>query len=281
MLQPVAEGCIEAPALSDRQYRLWAEMLENRTGVRIALAREAYVREQISLRMAERGYTSADRYLDEVSRTLNGVNEWGQLLDRLLVKETRFFRHSPSHEFIRERLAAFALDRDREHCHIWSVGCASGEESYSLAIDAMENLPCGVRFSVQGTDISHDAIHQARRGLYPATCLTEIAAGTVARYFTRNDGLAAVHDEVKQKTAFMLANVLEIDQRLYGGMDIIFCQNVLVYFKQWRRRDVVNSLVECLSPGGCLILGPGEVSDWLPSGARRVTAAEVLAFEKQ
>lgn len=274
----------ELPVLSDRQYRLWVDMLENRIGVRIAVQREGFVRAQIARRMAECGALDADTYFREVLETIRGTREWGVLLDRLLVKETSFFRHQSSHNCVRDRVAARATVMPDQPYNIWSVGCATGEESYSLAMDAHEGFTlAGIKdnYSVIGTDVSSDAIAAARAGIYPLSRVDSLSPAARETYFTAvDDRYLVVKDFIKKKVAFLTGNILEKEQQYFNQMDLIFCQNVLIYFKRWRRRDIVNMFAGYLKPGGCLIIGPGELTDWEPENLMRMNAPDVHAYEK-
>ncbi len=272
------------PVLSDRQYRLWSEMLENRTGVRIAAERDDYVRGQISRRMVELGLSDADTYFRDVLETIAGTVEWGLLLDRLLVKETRFFRHRASHDYVRERLIKQLKRQTLDGPYnMWSVGCSTGEETYSLAITAFEGFRQARRkpvFGVIGTDISRGAIAFARNATFLKSRLGGISDNELRTYFEPVDNRQVrVKNAVTQKVCFITDNMLdENDAAFVEEMDVVFCQNVLIYFKRWRRRDIVSRLVKRLKPNGCLVVGPGELSDWHPKNLKRDDSPGVQVY---
>lgn len=280
-----AQNLSATASLNDRQYRLWQEMFENRTGVRIAAQREGFVRNVISRRMGECGFVDGDCYFRDVLETLGGKREWGVLLDRLLVKETRFFRHQPSHNFVRDRVAQHSLDTN-EPFDIWSAGCATGEETYSLAIDAFEGFaqtqrPGSFSFSVTGTDISSDAVATARQGRYLASHMEDVPLAIKRDYMSSIDErYMEVNKGVRRRVAFIINNMLDAQAGGLQGMDLIFCQNVLIYFKRWRRRDIVNMFCRALKPGGCLVIGPGELSDWQPAELQRISLPGIQAYQK-
>ena len=270
--------------LNSRQYRLWEEMLENRTGVRIKVQREGYVRTEIVKRMTECGWVDADSYFREVLETLNGPREWSILLDRLLIKDTRFFRHQPSHDYVRDRIASRAEADPAQTFNIWSAGCASGEESYSLALDASEGFTMAGQadnYYIVGTDVSSDAIATARKGIYSNSRIDNLSLLLKQKYFLAvDDQCQQITKPVRQRVAFLILNLLEQQQQYHHQMDLIFCQNVLIYFKQWRRRDIVNIFEACLKPGGCLIIGPGELTDWESENMTRIDRSGIQAYEK-
>jgi len=279
-------GQADETPLSDRQYRLWAEMLENKTGVRIAAHRDDYVRRQIARRVNELGFDDVEDYFREVSQPGAGTREWGILLDRLLVKESQFFRHQASHDFFKNRLLQHLQSpQKKQRYSVCSIGCSTGEEVYSLAMSAFDNYRMAGQtpaFSIVGIDVSAEAIDSARRGLYPNRHLESVPQELLDSYFSvAASASMEVKAELKKRVGFFVSNMFdENSPGLASPVDVIFCQNVLIYLKNWRRRDLLNSFVEKLKPGGYLIVGPGELNDWQPTGLSRVDYPGIQAFEK-
>ncbi len=276
----------EGPLLNDRQFRLWADMLENKTGVRIAAHRDDFVKRQIVHRVNELGLDDVEDYFRDVSQSSAGMREWGVLLDRLLVKETQFFRHRASHDFFKNCVISHLnLSKQGQHFTVCSVGCSSGEEVYSLAMSALDSyrsVDIAPGFSVVGIDVSGEAIQSARQGVYTNRHLESVPRQQLNDYFTPRDTRSMeVSLELKKRVGFFVGNLFDKNCPGLGSpLDVIFCQNVLIYFKNWRRRDLLNSFVEKLKPGGCLVVGPGELNDWQPTGLNRVDCQGVQVFEK-
>ncbi len=261
-------------------------MLENKTGVRIAGHRDDFVRRQIVRRVRELGLVDVEGYFREVSQPGSGTREWGVLLDRLLVKESQFFRHQASHDFFKERLMRHLQSASpAQRYSVLSVGCSTGEEVYSLAMNALDNYRCAGQapaFSVVGIDVSVEAVASARQGIYPHRHVEAVPLPLLNEYFdTATNSTMAVTAALKKRVGFFVSNMFDENcPGLASPVDVIFCQNVLIYLKNWRRRDLLNSFVEKLKPGGCLIVGPGELNDWQPAGLRRVAYPGIQAFEK-
>ncbi|MDF1831473.1 MAG: protein-glutamate O-methyltransferase CheR [Porticoccaceae bacterium] len=272
--------------LSDRQYRLWAEMLENKTGVRIAAHRDDFVRGQIISRVNELGFDDVEDYFREVSQPGVGNREWGVLLDRLLVKESQFFRHQASHDFFKDRLLShLRSSRQNQRYSVCSIGCSTGEEVYSLAMTAFDSYQVADQtpaFSIVGIDVSTEAIQAARQGAYSNRHLESVPEALRNNYFkVATDSSMAVKEELKKRVGFFVSNMFDQHCPAFASpLDVIFCQNVLIYLKNWRRRDLLNSFAEKLKPGGYLIVGPGELNDWQPEGLSRVAYPGIQAFEK-
>ena len=90
-----------------------------------------------------------------------------------------------------------------------------------------------------------------------------------------------VADGLRERVCFAHLNVLNLDQAPMDDMDLIFCQNMLIYFRRWRKRQIVNQLAGRLAPGGLLVLGPGEITDWHDPRLERVHFADTLAFRRR
>lgn len=277
-LQPVVD-------MSTTEFRAWQALLEERTGVVINEQRRAFLQTNLSARMRELGVADYAAYYRQVTDGPRGAVEWSTLLDRLTVQETRFFRHRPSFEvlehYLRDRLQQ-GLARPWE---LWSVGCSSGEEPYSLAISAAEVLRDGERpehFAVTGTDISLNALSKARDGHYGARKLEQMDTDLCQRYFARQaDGRFKVVAGLAARVCCARLNVLELAKAPMSGMDVIFCQNLLIYFRRWRRREILNRLAERLAPGGLLVVGVGEVVGWQHPELVPVADERVLAFTRK
>src|SRR5690606_35412938 len=131
---------------------------------------------------------------------------------------------------------------------LWSVGCSSGEEPYSMAMIAAEVLRDGsssLNFGVTGTDLSLNALAQARAGLYSPRRMEQLNAELLERYFLpQADGRFKVVPSLAARVCCARLNVLELAQAPLTGMDVIFCQNLLIYFRRWRRREILNRLAE-------------------------------------
>jgi len=281
-LAPVGALARAGEALADHQYGLWADWFERRTGVHIQEHRLPFVRRALAQRLGEVGL-DGERYLAALAGS--GEGEWRYLADQLLIQETRFFRHRESHALVRRAVARHAIERAGADLHLWSVGCATGEEAYSLAIDALTGFAAAgsaPNFAVIGSDISVAALGRARRGSYP---LDALSAADRAALGTLLEPAGAGHfrftDSVRDRVAFVADNVLDQRHGFFpGGVDIIFCQTLLIYFRRWRRQQALNFLARRLRRGGYLIVGPGESADWRPGHLERVEAPGVLAFRR-
>ncbi|MCY1270915.1 Chemotaxis protein methyltransferase [compost metagenome] len=276
-LQPLAD-------MSAAEFRAWQALLEDRTGIVVNERRQAFLQTSLGARMRELGVGDYASYYRQVTDGPRGALEWSSLLDRLTVQETRFFRHRPSFELLAGYLQRLPLSAERP-LRLWSVGCSSGEEAYSLAMvaaEAMAERGLPPLFGVTGSDISLSALDKARQAIYPARRLEEFGAALAERYFRKlADGRYQVLAGLAERVCCTRLNVLELAQAPMSGMDVIFCQNLLIYFRRWRRREILNRLVERLAPGGLLVLGVGEMADWNHPQLEAVADEQVLAFTRK
>jgi len=267
------------------EFRDWQVLLEERTGVVLNERRRAFLQTNLSARMRELGVMDYAAYYRQVTDGPRGAVEWSTLLDRLTVQETRFFRHRPSFDVLESYLRGRLQQGVTQPWELWSVGCASGEEPYSLAISAAEVLRESEHpdhFGVTGTDISLNALSKARDGQYGARRLEQLEADLCQRYFlAQDDGRFKVVPNLAARVCCARLNVLELAKAPMSGMDVIFCQNLLIYFRRWRRREILNRLAERLVPGGLLVVGVGEVAGWQHPELIPVADERVLAFTRK
>ncbi len=273
--------------LPESKFLLWEKLLEARTGIQLASQQKVLLQTQIAIRMRELNITSYDDYYDQVKQDNKaGLIEWQILVDRLVVKETTFFRHRPSLDFVCQYLKN-KIDQKTLHdsFDIWSVGCSTGEEPYGLAMlvnDCLEKSQEHFYFGITAVDVSLPVLSIARRGVYGERSLAFVNEEERQRYFRPHDEQhLEVLPRLKKRVCFSQANINKLNVMPVQLMDVVFCQNVLIYFRRWRRREILNQLVNRLKPGGLLIIGLGETTDWQHEEMQRVDNDEVQAYIKR
>ena len=272
--------------MDDTQFQQWQKLLELRTGMTLTPERRSFLETNLGIRMREIGCDSYQTYYEKVASGAEGIIEWATLVDRLTVQETRFFRDPDACRLV----ADYILTRPRESLvkrpiEAWSVGCATGEEPYTLAMiinECMRQLRLEPLYGVTGSDISKPAIAKAQQGIYSERKLAGMDEALRERYFKSVPRQQVqVVDSLRDRVCFARLNVLELKQAPMHGMNIIMCQNLLIYFRRWRRREIVRRLAERLAPGGLLVLGQGELTDWQPPDLQRVPSDNTLAWIKR
>ena len=281
-------GEADRPELLRDEAALWRSAIAGRCGLDFGAGRERTLSRGLWGRAREVGARSYAEYRRFLAG--NGA-EWQPLIERLVNPETRFWRHAPSFEalvevalpeLLRERTARFSA----EPLRIWSAGCSTGEEAYSLAIAALlgpglrpAGRPKAPPVRVLGTDLCEASLARARRGCYGERSVgalpPKLAPLGLRRPADDPRRPYEVAPEVRAAVAFAQGNLTE-DGAPEEPQDVIFCQNVLLYFHPDLRTEVVRRLVRHLAPGGFLFLAPGEIVGLrLPelSGLRCASAA--------
>lgn len=274
-----------APDLTEQQFKLWSSLLEKRAGISINGNQKSFLQTQVTMRMREIGQDDYTEYYEQVVDGVSGVLEWSILVDRLVVKETNFFRHKPSSNFVRkllqDRIDSKTLGSDFD---VWSVGCSTGEEPYSLAMlinETFELAKLEPYFGITATDISRVALSIAKTGTYPERKTSFVPEALRNRYFKKTEkNHYQMNQELRNKICFSQANILRIGDTPDIKFDVIFCQNVLVYFKKWLRHEVLDILTERLKPGGVLVIGMGEVVNWKAPLMTKLMHDQVQAYVK-
>ncbi len=274
------------PDMDEAQFHQWRVLLEHRTGMTLSAERRSFLETNLAIRMREIGCSSYQAYYETIVSGPDAIREWSTLVDRLTVQETRFFRDPDAFRLV----ADYVLTRPREQLRkrpleAWSVGCSTGEEPYTLAMvlrECMNQLDLQPLYGVTGSDISTPVIEKARIGQFNARKLQGMDENMKNRYFRPAErNTVEIVESIRERVCFTRLNVLDLDKAPMHGMNIVFCQNLLIYFRRWRRRDIVRRLAERLAPGGLLVLGQGELTDWQPPGLQKVPSEHVLAWIKR
>lgn len=215
---------------------------------------EALIARCSALRLSRRSYL--DR-LDSDRR------EWEQIAALLTVPESYFFRHADHLRAFAELVVPEVLEAHPNDpvLRMLSIGCAGGEEPYSIAMTLLEhpNLLHGWDFAIRGCDINPEALKHARRGVYTNWALRATPPSVRSRYFTANANRHSINDDVRRSIIFDECNALHLYRpEAAGTLDVIFFRNVLIYFSPEAIRAAISSAAHLLAPGGYLFLGPAE-----------------------
>jgi chemotaxis protein methyltransferase CheR/type IV pilus assembly protein PilK len=268
------------------EFRQWVELLEKRTGISLPEKRKSFLLASLNIRMRELGYEKYKDYFRHLLAGRSGAVEWEILVDRLTVHETRFFRDEAALKMLEEcYLNHLASSENALGINIWSVGCATGEEPYSLAmfVDRTlteRNIPHYL--AVTASDISSASLATGRTAIYHSNRLKNLSDVYRQTYFkVIDEDHYELDASLRERVCFTRLNLLHLAEATLGMMDIIFCQNVLIYFKRQQRRKILDQLVEHLRPGGILVLGAGEITDWQPDELENLGYPGILAFRRR
>jgi chemotaxis protein methyltransferase CheR/type IV pilus assembly protein PilK len=279
----VQDGLRHRAGLDDQQFSEWREFLENRIGLFIAPERRSFLASGLRKRMREVGCVDYADYYRYMAETARRAEEWALLADCLTVHETCFFRHESSLKLVEEVALPDAFNATNNY-RAWSVGCATGEEAYSLAMlldDYLSARNKEAYFGVTGTDISLPSLRKARAGVYPNRRLQGVRNSYQTRYCRLiSPSHFEIISELRKRVCFAQLNIKNLKEAPFARLDLIYCQNLLIYYGREKRKQIVNRLVEFLRPEGILVLGPGELVDWQHPQMEKVRFDDTLAYRR-
>jgi chemotaxis protein methyltransferase CheR len=277
---PIARGnaTVELEQLNPKQFERFRDFVYAKSGIRINDNKLSLLSNRIRRRVRAGEFADFDAYYGYLTSP-QGIGEIERFLDEVTTNETSFFR-TPSHfdwlktDFIREVVAQQRQGRRSRDLRIWSAGCATGAEAYTIAICLRENL-FRLRdwsLAIVATDISEEALRDARTGEFRPRAVEEVSKQQLRRCFqpVGDDDCWQVRPEVKELVRFEHHNLMTPMRQ--AAFDCIFIRNVLIYFDRDSKETVIRNLIEVLAPGGYLVVGPSEgIYDMLDPLERHAT----------
>ncbi|MBN8503773.1 MAG: protein-glutamate O-methyltransferase CheR [Burkholderiales bacterium] len=228
------------------------------SGIQLAASKQALVYGRLQRLALEAGEPSVQRYAESILKGQVSKAEMVRVVDRLTTNETYFFRE-PKHFEDLERRADQAGD---DGFKVWSAASSSGEEAYSICMVLADTLGMKADWEVWGSDLSTAMVQAARQGLYPLDRAENIGPERLRRYCRRGqgpyDGQLLVARELRQRTQFLSANLMERLPENLPQFDVIFLRNVLIYFDADAKKKIVRSVLQHLKPEGVLYSGHAE-----------------------
>jgi chemotaxis protein methyltransferase CheR len=262
------------PPLTGGQFAFIGELLHRQCGIALASGKEALVTARLYKRLRVLGLGTFDEYLSRVERD---PAELRAMVDALTTNKTDFFREPDHFVYLRESVLP-ALAATADPIKIWSAGCSSGEEPYSLAITLREELPNPDLRDVRvlATDISDRVLARAREGVYDEEAVRDVPPLYLGKYFHHTAGRFTVNGVLRRHVAFARLNLLG-EWPMRGPFDAILCRNVMIYFDNPTRQRLVERFWELLKPGGHFFVGGSES---LTSVEHRFTYVQPAVFRK-
>ncbi|MBK9710977.1 MAG: tetratricopeptide repeat protein [Kouleothrix sp.] len=253
-------GGAQPALLAPEQFTWLRDLLADYSGVYLDTSRQRLLEHGLAQRLEATGDNL--RAYERRLRLPGGQDELRRLAELVLNHETVFFRNGPHIQALRQVLLPEIHDRKPRGApiRIWSAGCSTGEEAYSLAIAALETFggPSTRQVEIWATDLSEPALQRAREGSYRGRSLQNLPADLLKRYFEPSGETYVVGDAVRPLVRFELLNLLDPFPSSARNVDIIFCQNVTIYFQLKTCQSLIARFYECLPPGGMLFLGFSE-----------------------
>lgn len=222
------------------------------------------LRDRLKRRLEVRNLSTFEEYLFFLRYDPAREEELKALFDSITTNETSFFRDMNQLEAFKTGVLPKVMERkgnpDRS-IKIWSAGCSTGEEPYTIAImlDDMGLKRQGWRIDILASDISDQVLSSARRGIYRDYAVRNTPDGVLKRYFINSNGVYTLKPEIKEMVRFKNINLVDhLQMRMVRGMDVVFCRNVLIYFDDRSKKKALGYIYDSLVDGGFLIVGFSE-----------------------
>ncbi|MBI4862572.1 MAG: protein-glutamate O-methyltransferase CheR [Candidatus Riflebacteria bacterium] len=251
--------------ITDQEFELFRRLLEDEIGIVLKHSEKTLVANRLRERVRELHLSSYFEYYRRITEGATRVSDLSDLADALTTRKTDFFRHLSQMESFRTemvpRLVAKLRSGESSSINIWSAGCSTGEEPYTLAVLLQETVPFPLwpAFSILATDVSPAAIRTATEASYPRRKLGDVSSDILTRYFepAAGDGTVKVRQAVRRMIMFREHN-LKSGIWAFGQFDVTFCRNVLIYFSKMFQEELIARFYAHLKPGGYLYIGHSE-----------------------
>lgn len=271
-----------ADEMTSVQLRQVADLIYAKTGIFLAENREYYLRRRLAQRIAATDHQNLESYYKYLRFGDQG-EELQALIEAVTVHETYFYREFEQLKIFGESVLPLLVKENSGLLRLWSAGCSTGEEAYTLAMILREMLSPQdfSRWEILATDISHRVLAFARTGLYNERAVSHLPQLYRERYFHRENHQYRVKEELRRPIRFKNLNLMDrIGIMKEGPFDVIFCRNVLIYFDEHSREQVVRSLYDALRPGGYIFLGHSETMSRITSLFIMRKFREFIVYQK-
>lgn len=253
-------------SVSDEVFKLFSELIYKAAGIRLSAAKKSLLVSRLMKRLKALGINS---YYDYYHRIKDNEDELVEMLNCISTNTTKFFREGHHFEYLAKHiLPELFKNKQEKTIRIWSAGCSTGEEPYTIAITAREVLDKerggrrDINIKILATDISTKVLKAAEKGVFDEEQLPDKMPFAAGKYFMKgtgeNAGKIKIKDFAKEMIRFRRLNFKEPVYPFRKKFDIIFCRNVMIYFDEEMKRHVFEKFYRYLSDGGYLFLGHSE-----------------------
>jgi chemotaxis protein methyltransferase CheR len=252
--------------LSEREFESFRNLVKKHIGLSFDRTKKAVLQRKLALRVNSLGLESYGKYYLYLLQGKEGKGELRQLINTLTVDQTAFFRHLKQFELLANiLLPQVAIQKNTtKKLRIWSAGCATGQEAYSIAMVVNDMFKEDHTWDIRilASDIDTDALKFAYRGLYTKESIKQVPTEYLNRYFRRGTGKDSgsfqVNEALKNRLLFRRLNFVDFNFPFKSPVDIIFCRNVMIYFDTEVKKRLIDNFFRLLEPDGFLCLGTSE-----------------------
>ncbi|HOJ15269.1 MAG TPA: protein-glutamate O-methyltransferase CheR [Deltaproteobacteria bacterium] len=276
------------PVMSDETFRLLRDFIYEHSGIFFPDNKKAQLENRLALRIRANGLEDFDKYYYLLRYDPDAARELRALFDSVTTNETSFFRSPPQIQAFQDKvlpeIMAAKERRGEKTLRLWSAGCSTGEEPYTMAI-VLSQVMNGRRdwdVKVVASDISEKALRSAKEAVYGEYSLRSVPPEIKRDFFVAAGSSYRIVDEVKDMVEFQFLNLSDTRRvQLMRGFDVIFCRNVLIYFDDQVKKRFVSQLYDCLNHGGYLFIGHSESLHNISRAFKLVHFPGALAYKKE
>lgn len=272
--------------MSDSQFAALAKIIYDRSGIHFPDAKKYILESRLTNRLGELEVEDFDQYLALLSMGPYQQDEFQEMFNRITINETSFFRNDAQLNVFETRILPQLLEAraTKKRLRIWSAACSTGDEPYTLAIQLHRSL--GVRLAdwkieILGTDISQKALNVAISGEYTNYAVRSTPPNVLSKYFKQDGRNYVLSPDIQKMVSFETHNLKDrLAAKRHGTWDVIFCRNVLIYFDDPMKNQVIGMFNDQLASDGALFIGHSERIKDIDSTFEQVPLPQGFCYAK-
>jgi chemotaxis protein methyltransferase CheR len=261
--------------VQEKELALFRDLIYRIAGISMSPGKNSLVVGRLAKRLTHYGLTSYGEYFQLITAA-NQESELQMAVDLLTTNETHFFREPKHFDFLQQHI--LPMRKPGKTIRIWSAACSSGEEAYSIAM-LLDAVLGSAQWEVVASDLNSRVLEKARNGLYPIDCMRKIPPLYLSKYCLKGignqEGTLLIERKLRERVQFKQYNLIDKPPKI-GEFDVIFLRNVMIYFNQDTKCQVVSSLLSLLRPGGHFFVGHSETLNGITKDLRLVQPAVYL-----
>jgi len=291
MFEPVQDRIRvdSGPKLTDETFIVLRDFIYSKTGIYFPVKKKYLLEGRLSKRLQIMKLGYFEDYVHLLKYGQQKENEFEFLCNMITINETSFFRNDAQIDAFQKKLAEEVI-KSNKACNnrtlrIWSAACSSGEEPYTLAMLYLEHLKPKypeLNIEIVGTDINTAVLDMACKGEYNQYSIRSTPKNYLNKYFDQSNGVYRLRQQVKELVRFEYINLIDrVKMRRMMHFDFIFCANVLIYFDEKAKIQVVGDLFNSLNRGGYLFIGFSEMLHRISTAFKLVSIPRTTAYKKE
>lgn len=275
-----------ATKINDEVFKQLRDYIYEKTGIYIPDHKKYFLENRLSRILKEKNFRSFEDYLYFLKYDAN-KHDITRLFDAVTTNETFFFREPQQFkvfaDYIIPRIIKENSHMGRKDIRIWSAGCSTGEEPYTIAMILVEKPELFlVKKEIYASDISETVLASAKRGIYASYSIRNIPPQYLAKYFKNSsEDIYQISESIKSMVKFMNINLMdEKEVRQLKALDVVFCKNVLIYFDDKAKKKAISLIYDVLRPKGYLFVGASESLHNITKAFRPMVINKIIIYQK-